>query len=170
VGALYLDDFVRELGRVGEVAFRRRHTTPVLVVTGRVTRGERANSIDVTHRVALPATARRGAALALLHRVFPLVKAASATPGAVSLGRTVENDVAIPEHSISKRHCTFELADGAIAIRDCGSTNGTLLNGTRLDAEAPIPLCGGEIITVGRFTFLFETPAGFLELVSGLKT
>jgi predicted component of type VI protein secretion system len=76
--------------------------------------------------------------------------------------------VVIPEYSISKRHCTFELGDGTMAIRDAGSTNGTLLNGSALAADAPVPLCGGEIITMGRFRLVYETPAGFLELVSGL--
>ena len=47
------------------------------------------------------------------------------------------------------------------------STNGTLLNGARLDAGKAVPLCGGEQITMGRFTFVYETPAGFLEFVSG---
>ena len=152
---------------MGAVAFRRRYTSPVLVVTGRVTRAQPVRTGDITPSTASK-TPRRAAALALLHRVFPLVKADDAGPGAVSLGRTVENDVAIPEHSISKRHCTFEVGRGSIAIRDCGSTNGTLLNGARLPADEPVALCGGEAIVVGRFTFVFETPSGFLELVSGL--
>lgn len=164
----YLEDFVQELKRVGEVAFRRRHSAPVLVVTGQVSRGERAGATGDVTRVTVAPGPRRGAALSLVHRVFPLVKAPSAPGGPVSLGRTSENDVAIPEYSISKRHCTFALEDGMMAIQDCGSTNGTLLNGAALDREAHVPLCGGEHLTMGRFTFLFETPAGFLELVSGL--
>lgn len=169
VEVAYLEDFVQELSRLGEVAFRRRHTVPVLVVTGQASRGERAGADtgDVT-RAMVPPAPRRGAALSLVHRVFPLVKAPHAAGGPVSLGRTSENDVAIPEYSISKRHCTFALEDGMMAIHDCGSTNGTLINGAPLEKEAHVPLCGGEQITMGRFTFLFETPAGFLELVSGM--
>jgi FHA domain len=168
--AAYLDDFVQELRQVGEVAFRRRHTTPVLIVTGRAARGERAGADDVTRAVSAPEsdTRRRGAPLALVHRVFPVVKAPHAPAGPVSLGRTPENDVSIPEYSISKRHCLFDLSDGVMSLTDAGSTNGTLINGSAVDATTPVPLCGGEIITLGRFAFLYETPAGFLEYVSGL--
>jgi hypothetical protein len=169
VAQAYLDDFVQELKRMGEVAFRRRHINPVLVVTGKAGRGMRAirGTDEVTRVTELPAP-RRAGALALMHRVFPVVKAIHAPMGPVSLGRTSENDVTIPEYSISKRHCTFELRDGMMAINDCGSTNGTMLNGTRLQENVPVPLCGGELITMGRFTFLYETPAGFLEMVSEL--
>jgi hypothetical protein len=168
VAAAHLDDFVLELKRVGEVAFRRRHTTPMLIVTGRATRGQRAGTDEVTRVTSLAQTGRRGATLALIHRVFPILKAAHAPAGPISVGRTPENDVTIPEYSISKRHCAFEVRDGMLTIVDCGSTNGTMLNGTKLEGAASVPLCGGEMITMGRFTFVYETPAGFLEFVSGL--
>jgi hypothetical protein len=163
----HVDDFVQELKRVGEVAFRKRHPAPVLIVTGRATRGKRAQTDEVTRVVSLEGSGKHRASLALVHRVFPLTKAASAPAGPVTVGRTSENDVSIPEYSISKRHCAFEMKDGMMTVADCGSTNGTLLNGARLDAGKAVPLCGGEQITMGRFTFVYETPAGFLEFVSG---
>jgi phage terminase large subunit-like protein len=168
VPAGHVDDFVQELKRVGEVAFRKRHPTPVLIVTGRATRGTRAGTDEVTRVTSVAKSGKHRASLALVHRVFPLAKAANAPSGPVLVGRTSENDVSIPEYSISKRHCAFELRDGSMAVFDCGSTNGTLLNGTKIEAGASIPLCGGEIITMGRFTFVYETAAGFLEFVSGL--
>jgi FHA domain len=165
VAAAFLDDFARELRQIGEVGFRRRHVAPVLIVTGRAAKPGSKGPEGATHRTGI---SHQGAALALIHRVFPIVKAAHARSGPVSVGRTSENDVVIPEYSISKRHCTFELGEGTMAIRDAGSTNGTLLNGSPLGADAPVPLCGGETITMGRFKLVYETPAGFLELVSGL--
>jgi hypothetical protein len=165
----HVDDFVQELKRVGEVAFRKRHATPVLIVTGRATRGKRAeNNEDETRLISLKASGKHRASLALVHRVFPLAKAPHAPSGPVVVGRTPENDVTIPEYSISKRHCSFDIKDGTMTVSDCGSTNGTTMNGTKLDANNPMPLCGGEQITMGRFTFVYETPAGFLEFVSGL--
>jgi hypothetical protein len=165
----HVEDFVQELKRVGEVAFRKRHATPVLIVTGRATRGKRAETNeDETRQISLKASGKHRASLALVHRVFPLAKAPHAPAGPVVVGRTTENDVTIPEYSISKRHCSFEIKDGAMTVSDCGSTNGTTMNGAKLDANRPVPLCGGEQITMGRFTFVYETPAGFLEFVSGL--
>jgi hypothetical protein len=164
----HVDDFVQELKRVGEVAFRKRHASPVLIVTGRATRGKRADTDDVTRSISVKQSGKHRASLALVHRVFPLAKAAHAPAGPVVVGRTPDNDVTIPEYSISKRHCAFEIKDGMMTVADCGSTNGTMMNGARLDTNAPVPLCGGEQITMGRFTFVYETPAGFLEYVSGL--
>jgi hypothetical protein len=164
----HVDDFVQELKRVGEVAFRKRHPSPVLIVTGRATRGKRAETGEVTRVTSLKQSGKHRASLALVHRVFALVKATQAPPGPVIVGRTSDNDVSIPEYSISKRHCAFEVKDGMMTVVDCGSTNGTTLNGARLANGAAVPLCGGEQITMGRFTFVYETPAGFLEFVSGL--
>jgi hypothetical protein len=174
MAAAYLDDYVQELRSLGEVAFRRRHGAPVLIVTGRVTRARRAETGQTTRESGLPdggGRRRRGGTLALVHRVFPIVKGApagGAPARPVFVGRTADNDVVIPELSISKRHCAFDLRGREVTISDCGSTNGTKLNGVPLDGGAPVPLCGGETVGIGRFTFVFETPAGFLELVSGL--
>ncbi len=164
----HLDDFVQELKRVGEAAFRNRHLAPVLIVTGRATRGKRADTNEVTRVTSIKASGKHRASLALVHRVFPIAKAPHAAAGPVVVGRTSENDVTIPEYSISKKHCEFDLKGGLVTVADCGSTNGTTLNGTPLEQGAPIPLCGGEQSTMGRFTFVFETPAGFLEVVSGM--
>jgi hypothetical protein len=164
----HVDDFVQELKRGGEVAFRKRYTSPVLIVTGRATRGKRADTDEVTRVTSLEQSGKHRASLALVHRVFPLAKATNAATGPVVVGRTSENDVSIPEYSISKRHCAFEIKDGMMTVADCGSTNGTTLNGTPLGQGTSVPLCGGEQITMGRFTFVYETPAGFLEFVSGL--
>jgi hypothetical protein len=164
----HVDDFVQELKRIGEVAFRKRYPSPVLIVTGRATRGKRADTDEVTRVIALKGSGKHRASLALVHRVFPLAKAPTAPGGPIVVGRTTENDVSIPEYSISKRHCAFEIKDGMMTVADCGSTNGTTLNGAPLERDKAVPLCGGEQITMGRFTFVYETPAGFLEFVSGL--
>jgi len=163
----HVDDFVQELKRIGEVAFRKRHNAPVLIVTGRATRGKRADTDEVTRVTSLKASGKHRASLALVHRVFAIAKAPHAPSGPVVVGRTTENDVSIPEYSISKRHCSFEIKNGMMNVSDCGSTNGTTLNGTPLELGTSTPLCGGEQITMGRFTFVYETPAGCLEFVSG---
>jgi hypothetical protein len=169
MSAGHVDDFVNELKRVGEVAFRKRYAAPVLIVTGRATRAKRGDTDEVTRLISLKGpSGRRRESLALVHRVFPLAKAPNAPAGPVVVGRTSENDVTIPEYSISKRHCAFEVRDGLMTVSDCGSTNGTMVNGAPLGQGAAVPLCGGEQITMGRFTFVYETPAGFLEFVSGM--
>jgi hypothetical protein len=169
VASVYLTDYAQELKRVGEVVFRKNHTSPVLIVTGRAAElvaGPEGSSREIT-LVAKP-SGGHAQALALLHRVFPVVKAPFSPRGPVVLGRTGDNDVAIPEYSISKRHCFFEFQPGEITLFDCGSTNGTLLDGHRLVAKKGIRLFGGEVITLGRYAFTYQSAAGFVEYVRAL--
>jgi pSer/pThr/pTyr-binding forkhead associated (FHA) protein len=161
--AHYLRDYVRELGELGERAFRQRHRASVLIVAGRVTRRHRRDTGAKT-------LADRPTLHGLLDRVFPLTKGRGAPSGPVVVGRAEEGDVdvTIPEASISKRHCAFAALDGAATITDCGSRNGTTVNGTAVAPQRAVPLAGGETIGLGRLQLTFETPAGFAELVGTL--
>jgi pSer/pThr/pTyr-binding forkhead associated (FHA) protein len=62
------------------------------------------------------------------------------------LGRSEENELAIPEPSISNRHCVFILSGSDVIVRDLNSSNGTYVNGE------PVPeaiLRPGDNIQVG---------------------
>jgi FHA domain len=50
-------------------------------------------------------------------------------PGVTRVGRAVDNDVVISHPSVSGYHCELELSSGCISVRDCNSTNGTLVDG-----------------------------------------
>ena len=160
----YLDDYARELAEDGERAFRKQHAAPVLIVIGkRARKARRGSGIDtVTDRPTLHG---------LLHRVFPLPGVAGEPQGQVVVGRAEEDgiDLVIPEASISKRHCTFAVDGGAVVLSDCGSTNGTSVNGEAV-AAAPVRLAGGETISLGRLQLTFETAPGFVELVGSMRT
>jgi pSer/pThr/pTyr-binding forkhead associated (FHA) protein len=102
--------------------------------------------------------------VSLLHRVFAISRGAFEKPGPIQLGRTESCDISIPDDSVSKRHCLFEVTQvGGATVMDCGSTNGTSVDGAPLAAHAPRPLRGGEKLTTGNFSFLFHTPEGFIE-------
>jgi pSer/pThr/pTyr-binding forkhead associated (FHA) protein len=62
------------------------------------------------------------------------------------LGRADGNELAIPEPSISNRHCVFILSGSDVIVRDLNSSNGTYVNGE------PVPeaiLRPGDNIQVG---------------------
>jgi hypothetical protein len=159
----YLDEYIGALKRMGETKFREAHGSPVLIVTKQAgALGDRTGRPGETTTVAVITEARQQG-LALLNRVFPLTKPAGSPPGPVSLGRTEDNDVVVDEDSISKRHCLFLFDGDEVRIADSGSTNGTSLNGMRLSVDAPVLLLGSEVITAGRFTFLFHTGPGFIR-------
>jgi hypothetical protein len=159
----FLDDYARELAEAGERAFRRRYDVPVLIVSGRVERKTPRGSAEKT-------AAHRPTLQGLLNRVFPLVKAPHTPTGPVVLGRIegADIDVVVPDASISKRHCAFATQRGSAAVSDCGSRNGTAVNGAPVTSPEGVGLAGGETITIGRLEFTFETGAGFAELVGGL--
>ena len=50
-------------------------------------------------------------------------------------------------HTISRKHCLIRVQEGAATIEDCGSTNGTLLNGKKI--EQRLPVNDGDRIKVG---------------------
>ena len=50
----------------------------------------------------------------------------------ISIGRSVENNVEIPDPNMSRRHCQIERQNGKWIIRDCNSSNGTRVNGRRV--------------------------------------
>lgn len=62
---------------------------------------------------------------------------------------------------VSKLHCAFELVDQAVTVRDLGSTNGTFVNGKRV--EGRVTLKDGDLVKVGPLVFaakvVLEKPA-----------
>ena len=156
----YLKDFVEELGRVGDVVFKGRYRSPVLIVIGKTAElvGEPAGR----EKTMIAQTSPNGMTqMALVDRVFAVEKQAHSPRGPIVLGRSGETDVSIPEYSISKRHCFFEFEADGIKITDCGSTNGTIVDDERIVSGEQRIIRDGSQISLGRFAFLFRTAAGF---------
>jgi hypothetical protein len=67
----------------------------------------------------------------------------------VSIGSGPQNDVVIPDDSVSKIHARLEYADGAWRLTDLNSTNGTYVEGVRLAPEVPTPVDYGFSVRFG---------------------
>src|SRR5581483_299407 len=73
----------------------------------------------------------------------------------LSIGREAENDVPLPRDEFSSgRHARFESRKDGVWIEDVGSTNGTFVNGVRL--EKPRRLSPGDVIRIGETDLRFE--------------
>ncbi len=57
------------------------------------------------------------------------------------------------DNSASRRHCAFVAGAAGVLVRDLGSTNGTLVNGTRVQEMALRP---GDTVKIGATTFRLE--------------
>lgn len=65
-----------------------------------------------------------------------------------TVGRGPESSVCIDDESISRLHCKLFLAsDESLHIRDNGSTNGTYVNGDRI--QHPVSLTPGDVLQLG---------------------
>jgi len=88
---------------------------------------------------------------------------ASVTTGTARIGAAPGNDLTIADPTVSRVHCELVTRGNAIVLRDCGSTNGTWVEGVRLrDGDVP----PGAIVRVGSSAFrvdVGEEPA-FVEL------
>lgn len=71
----------------------------------------------------------------------------------VTIGRAPGNDLVLPHPSVSGRHTQIaKMPDGKFQIRDLGSTNGTYVNGARVQGAA---VAGpGDRVTIGAVTLL----------------
>ncbi len=81
----------------------------------------------------------------------------------VNIGRLPDNQIAIPDPLVSRRHCRLErLPDGRFQITDLDSRNGTFVSGLPVKQRT---LQHGDQIKIGRSLFVFsladeESPPG----------
>jgi FHA domain-containing protein len=73
----------------------------------------------------------------------------------LTIGRGSQNDIAIAtDEYASARHARFEPRQDGVWVQDLGSTNGTFLNGTRLDR--PRRLTRGDVVRVGETDLRYD--------------
>jgi hypothetical protein len=81
----------------------------------------------------------------------------------VRVGRTSRSDYTFPNDSyLSGAHFEINCNGSECAVRDLGSSNGTFVNGARLD-HAAVPVKGGDQISAGEMTFLVQVTSGQLD-------
>jgi hypothetical protein len=92
---------------------------------------------------------RAGRAL-LLHEGRRLVIA----PGGATIGRSRQCDITLDDPNISREHAEVRPSNGAWFVRDLGSTNGTALNGRRVNGSEQVN--PGDTIEIGTSVITFE--------------
>jgi hypothetical protein len=73
--------------------------------------------------------------------------------GTAQVGRSEESDVFLVDPSVSRAHAVLETAGGAPLVRDLGSTNGTFVNGERIQSRR---LQDGDELRFGNTQMRFE--------------
>jgi pSer/pThr/pTyr-binding forkhead associated (FHA) protein len=72
----------------------------------------------------------------------------------VTLGRSRECDIVVDDANVSRRHAELRPRGSAWVLSDLGSTNGTRLNGHRIERSEVVE--AGDQIEVGASTLTFE--------------
>jgi hypothetical protein len=73
----------------------------------------------------------------------------------VTIGRAVDNDIVLANSSVSSRHAELhKTRDGGVKLIDLGSTNGTLVNGSRVVSAN---LRDGDVLEIAEVRLQFKT-------------
>lgn len=70
-----------------------------------------------------------------------------------TIGRSASNDIVLPDPSVSKHHAQVVQEEDGWRLMDLESTNGTFVNGERVEAQRLAP---GDTVLLGVYTFVFE--------------
>lgn len=76
--------------------------------------------------------------------------------GSNTIGRKPENDIVIADPYVSGAHGVIEIENNSAHYTDTGSTNGSFLNGARLEPQQKASLKPGDVLKLGQKEFAIE--------------
>ena len=76
------------------------------------------------------------------------------SPVGLKIGRSAPADIVLADPRVSRSHCKVELAGEELKITDLNSTNGTFVDGERVEGEAMLAV--GALLRVGNICFKHE--------------
>ena len=153
-----VESFVDDARALSSDAFEDRHGGAFMLLTATGFKSDGSNTS--TEMILLDSEddgGERTAGVSVL--VFPIRPTEASHTHLITVGRTLKNDVAIPDVSVSRFHAYFKRgSDGSYRVLDAGSTNGTTVNGVSVPtkgAGSPVDLKSGDSIRLGQTDFTF---------------
>lgn len=77
----------------------------------------------------------------------------------VRIGRNKLNELHVHEDVVSQWHGIFRFGEGYVVFVDLGSTNGTSLNGQRLQRNVEVPLAADSVLSIAHLELRFARVA-----------
>jgi hypothetical protein len=108
---------------------------------------------------------------ALVHmEIFPLVKKAGASfADRITIGRTSNNDLVLPDPSISRLHAYIRRDGRGWVVADGGSKNGSWLRGTSLEPRRERPLESRAVLRLGDIDLTFYSADDLFAVLGGRR-
>jgi phosphoserine phosphatase RsbU/P len=104
------------------------------------------------------------AEITVMTPMVPPIRHSLNKPVPVTLGRASECTIPIKDRYLSRRHAEIVPGEGAWVLKDCGSANGTYLNGTRVDRDHPLK--PGDRIKLGDTEIVYQADQSTDRFVS----
>jgi hypothetical protein len=102
--------------------------------------------------------------------VLPLRKVQVTFPSMITVGRTENNDLVVPDEQVSKFHAFFRLVGDKVELSDAGSRNGTFVSGQRLEARgAAVAMKPRDLCAFGALEFQLFDSRGCWEFLRKLE-
>jgi FHA domain len=149
-----LSTLLPELDLRDEVAFARAHAHPWLLrepTAWHPTHPEGGETLLVPPAPVVPL---EGSALAIA--LEPVVRESPQ----ITLGRSATCDLVIEEGTVSQLHLVFRREGEGWTVEDPGSTNGSWLDGVRLEKAEVRPLSEGARLQAAQVLFTFASSSG----------
>ena len=165
---LLLKDFSSDARNLSPADFEERYGSAFLLLTAAELREPAGPAMTEVALVGFDeAGSERTADLALL--AYPVVRSERSVGHLVTVGRTSNNDVVIPDLSVSRFHAFMKpVGDGRFQIQDANSTNGTTVNGASVPAQGHGPaveLKSGDNVRLGQVELSFLSAEALREFV-----
>jgi pSer/pThr/pTyr-binding forkhead associated (FHA) protein len=162
----YMSEYAAEMNKLGPTAFQVKYRGAVLVGIGMVAKvSERPLS---WRRRTLAAIELDEVAFvqSLVDRVWRVRKDPGSQRGAaITAGQSADNDIVLPEYTVSTQHAAFNFDAAGMSIMDLGSLNGTKVDGVLVEPHANFRLKDKAQIVMGRIKFDFWQSDSFVAAV-----
>lgn len=168
-----LKDFAAACAALDPESFRQRHGEAFLLLSAGAASLRLATGPQPTlSSEAAPNRPTPADRPQIEFNVFSVRRAAESTNEFISVGRAKNNDVVIPDVSLSKVHAFFrQMGRDRFTLQDAGSRNGTFVNETAVPARgqgAAVDVHAGDRVRFGSVQLTFVSASQLRELVRRL--
>src|SRR5262245_57060749 len=130
-------DYVALARSATRAVFVSLHDCFFLIGEPELEQSQRGESGDTFESKARTSVAARPECRTLRPGLLQLAvrKAQAAQAGVITVGRTNDNDIVVPDINVSRLHAIFRVHADRVDIADAGSANGTYVNGKWLQPK-----------------------------------